>query len=323
NKRIDEASRVTRTTQSYLYAGITVAFWSTVATAFKLSLGYLDIFQLVLYASVSAATVLVIPVIVSGNVGLMIDELRKYPMQTFGFALLNPLIYYLVLFAAYDRLPAQIAQPVNYTWALVLVLLSIIFLGQKPTRYDLIATAVSYGGVVIIALGSGSDNVSFSLIGLGLAILSTLIWASYWILLMKDPRDERVSMCLNFVTVLPMALVLCLIFSDLSVPWQGWLGASYVGIFEMGLAFLFWSKALRLAENTSRVSTLIFLSPFISLWLIHLVLGETIYPTTYVGLAVIVTGLLIQRAPDLVLQSAKSNRRNVDPTQIGPQGPEP
>jgi drug/metabolite transporter (DMT)-like permease len=314
---------VTRTTQSYLYAGITVAFWSTVATAFKLSLGYLDVFQLVLYASVSAATVLVIPVIVSGNVGLMIDELRKYPMQTFGFALLNPLIYYLVLFAAYDRLPAQIAQPVNYTWALVLVLLSIIFLGQKPTRYDLIATAVSYGGVVIIALGSGSDNVSFSLIGLGLAILSTLIWASYWILLMKDPRDERVSMCLNFVTVLPMALVLCLIFSDLSVPWQGWLGASYVGIFEMGLAFLFWSKALRLAENTSRVSTLIFLSPFISLWLIHLVLGETIYPTTYVGLAVIVTGLLIQRAPDLVLQSAKSNRRNVDPTQIGPQGPEP
>ncbi|MFT6016231.1 MAG: drug/metabolite transporter (DMT)-like permease [Candidatus Azotimanducaceae bacterium] len=314
---------MTRTTQSYLYAGITVAFWSTVATAFKLSLGYLDVFQLVLYASVSAATVLVIPVIVSGNVGLMIDELRKYPMQTFGFALLNPLIYYLVLFAAYDRLPAQIAQPVNYTWALVLVLLSIIFLGQKPTRYDLIATAVSYGGVVIIALGSGSDNVSFSLIGLGLAILSTLIWASYWILLMKDPRDERVSMCLNFVTVLPMALVLCLIFSDLSVPWQGWLGASYVGIFEMGLAFLFWSKALRLAENTSRVSTLIFLSPFISLWLIHLVLGETIYPTTYVGLAVIVTGLLIQRAPDLVLQSAKSNRRNVDPTQIGPQGPEP
>lgn len=314
---------MTRTTQSYLYAGITVAFWSTVATAFKLSLGYLDVFQLVLYASVSAATVLVIPVIVSGNVGLMIDELRKYPMQTFGFALLNPLIYYLVLFAAYDRLPAQIAQPVNYTWALVLVLLSIIFLGQKPTRYDLIATAVSYGGVVIIALGSGSDNVSFSLIGLGLAILSTLIWASYWILLMKDPRDERVSMCLNFVTVLPMALVLCLIFSDLSVPWQGWLGASYVGIFEMGLAFLFWSKALRLAENTSRVSTLIFLSPFISLWLIHLVLGETIYPTTYVGLAVIVTGLLIQRVPDLVLQSAKSNRRNVDPTQIGPQGPEP
>ncbi|MFT5014606.1 MAG: drug/metabolite transporter (DMT)-like permease [Dinoroseobacter sp.] len=314
---------MTRTTQSYLYAGITVAFWSTVATAFKLSLGYLDVFQLVLYASVSAATVLVIPVIVSGNVGLMIDELRKYPMQTFGFALLNPLIYYLVLFAAYDRLPAQIAQPVNYTWALVLVLLSIIFLGQRPTRYDLIATAVSYGGVVIIALGSGSDNVSFSLIGLGLAILSTLIWASYWILLMKDPRDERVSMCLNFVTVLPMALVLCLIFSDLSVPWQGWLGASYVGIFEMGLAFLFWSKALRLAENTSRVSTLIFLSPFISLWLIHLVLGETIYPTTYVGLAVIVTGLLIQRVPDLVLQSAKSNRRNVDPTQIGPQGPEP
>lgn len=300
---------MTKTTQSYLYAGITVAFWSTVATAFKLSLGYLDVFQLLFYASISAATVLLIPVMVGGNLRLMIDEFRRYPRQTIGFALLNPLIYYLVLFAAYDRLPAQIAQPVNYTWALVLVLLSIVFLGQRPTRYDLIATAVSYGGVVIIALGGGSDDISFSLIGLGLAILSTLIWASYWILLLKDPRDERVSMCLNFVAVLPMALMLCLVFSDLSVPWQGWLGASYVGIFEMGLAFLFWSKALRLAENTSRVSTLIFLSPFISLWLIHLVLGETIYPTTYIGLVVIVIGLLIQRLPELMLQSAKSNSK--------------
>ena len=307
NKRFNKAGRVSKTTQSYLYAAITVAFWSTVATAFKLSLAYLDVFQLLLYASISAATVLVIPVIAGGNLGLMINEFRKYPRQTIGFALLNPLIYYLILFAAYDRLPAQIAQPVNYTWALVLVLFSIVFLGQRPTRYDLIATAISYGGVVIIALGSGPDNVSFSLIGLGLAILSTLIWASYWILLLKDPRDGRVSMCLNFVAVLPMALVLCLIFSDLAVPWQGWLGASYVGIFEMGLAFLFWSKALRLAENTSRVSTLIFLSPFISLWLIHLVLGETIYPTTYIGLVVIVTGLIIQRVPELLRQTAKAD----------------
>ncbi len=296
-------------TKAYLYAGLTVAFWSTVATAFKLSLEYVDVFQLLFYASVSAAVVLLVPVVKAGQLRLLVDELLRFPLQSLGFAVLNPLIYYLVLFAAYDRLPAQIAQPVNYTWALVLVLFSILFLGQRPNKYDLIAAFISYSGVVIIALGNDSAQLGFSLIGLGLAILSTFIWASYWILLMKDPRDERVSMCLNFVTVLPLSFLLCLVFSDLSVPWQGWAGASYVGVFEMGLAFLFWSKALRLAENTSRVSTLIFLSPFVSLWLIHMILGETIYPTTYLGLVVIITGLLIQRIPELFFHSPKSSSK--------------
>jgi hypothetical protein len=52
---------------------------------------------------------------------------------------------------------------------------------------------------------------------------------------------------------------------------------------------------LRLAENTSRVSNLIFLSPFLSLILIHFILGEPIYSTTYLGLVVIVAGLLLQK----------------------------
>ena len=299
---------MTNTTKAYCYACVTVVFWSTVATAFKLSLEYLDVFQLLFYASLSAAMILLMLVIQGGHFALMLRELRRYPWHSLGFAILNPLLYYLVLFAAYDRLPAQIAQPVNYTWALVLVLFSIVFLGQRPTKFDLIAAVVSYSGVVIIAMGNESGSVTFSLVGLALAILSTIIWAGYWILNMKDPRDQNVSMCLNFVTVLPMSLVLCLVFSDLQVPVEGWLGATYVGIFEMGLAFLFWSRALKLADNTSRISTLIFLSPFVSLWLIHIVLDETIYATTYVGLAVIVIGLLVQRVPEFLLLKSRTKQ---------------
>lgn len=290
---------MTNETRAYIYAAITVAFWSTVATAFKLSLAYLDVFQLVLYASISAASVLLVPVIISRQLPLLVTEFRRFPGYSIGSAIMNPLVYYLVLFAAYDRLPAQIAQPVNYTWALVLVLLSIVVLGQRPTRYDLIAILVSYSGVVIIATGGSNIDLIVDPLGLGLAILSTIIWAGYWILAIRDPRDDRVSMCLNFVTVIPLAMLACGLFSEFSVPFRGWLGASYVGIFEMGLAFLFWSRALRLATNTSRVSTLIFLSPFVSLLLIHWVLGEHIYTTTYVGLVVIITGLLIQRLPVL------------------------
>ena len=89
----------------------------------------------------------------------------------------------------------------------------------------------------------------------------------------------------------------CLAFSDPRVTVGVGLGAAvYIGIFEMGLAFLCWSQALRLAENTSRVSNLIFLAPFLSLLLIHYVLGEPIYTSTFIGLGVIVGGLLLQKS---------------------------
>jgi hypothetical protein len=73
------------------------------------------------------------------------------------------------------------------------------------------------------------------------------------------------------------------------------IGAVYIGVAEMAIAFLLWSKALKMAENTSRVSNLVFISPFISLVLIHLILGESIHSTTYIGLLLIVGGLLYQQ----------------------------
>jgi len=175
--------------------------------------------------------------------------------------------------------------------------MSVVILKQRLTRRDVLAAFICYGGVVLIATRGEWNIVSIeSPLGIVLALLSTLIWASYWILNIRDPREPLVALCLNFLCAVPMAGVICWYFSSLwvtSAP--GFLSAAYIGLFEMGLAFVCWSQALRLAENTSRVSNLIFLSPFLSLILIHFILGEPIYSTTYLGLVVIVAGLLLQK----------------------------
>ncbi|HJP52969.1 MAG: DMT family transporter [Pseudomonadales bacterium] len=282
--------------KAYLYALTTVLFWSTVATAFKVALSYLDIFQLVFYASLTSAFILVVPVIARGQIKALWITLRTHWKISLIASCLNPLIYYIVLFAAYDRLPAQVAQPINYTWAIVLTMMSMVFLKQRPTGSDFLAAIICYAGVIIIATrGQFTDFQVVDGFGLLLALFSTFIWSGYWILNMKDPRDHQYAMCLNFLTAVPIALTVCLAFSSLDVSFEGIASAVYVGVFEMGLAFLFWSRALRLAENTTRVSTLVFLSPFLSLFFIHQILGESIYASTYVGLVVIVTGLLIQK----------------------------
>lgn len=76
---------------------------------------------------------------------------------------------------------------------------------------------------------------------------------------------------------------------------SGWAAVSYVGLFEMGVTFVLWLSALRLTQNTARISNLIFASPFISLLLLANIIGEEIHPSTLIGLIMIVCGLLIQQ----------------------------
>ena len=53
--------------------------------------------------------------------------LRRYSgaalVRAAALGFLNPFLYYVVLFKAYDLLPAQEAQPLNYTWAITLAIL--------------------------------------------------------------------------------------------------------------------------------------------------------------------------------------------------------
>ncbi|SFR52949.1 hypothetical protein SAMN05216203_1173 [Marinobacter daqiaonensis] len=288
-----------------------VLLWSTVATAFKLTLNHYTPLQMLLVACSASVLVLALILRVQGRLGQVVRLKPVQYVQSLGLGLINPCLYYLLLFGAFDRLPAQEAQPINYTWALVLAYLSVPFLGHTLKMKDILAGLVCYCGVVVIATRGDVTGLSFSdPLGVALAIASTLVWASYWILATRDRRDPVVGLFLNFLFALPVIAIL----TGWRDGWpalvtEGFLGGLYVGAFEMGVAFVLWSRAMKLATNTSRVSNLIFISPFLSLVFIYLILGEVILPSTWAGLILIVGGLW--------LQQRDSRRREVVPTEPG------
>jgi len=284
--------------KAFLYGISAVLLWSTVASAFKISLRHLEPPQLVLWATLSSLLALGGVLVAQGKLRTAFSCTRREGLLSLGLGLLNPFLYYLVLFEAYDRLPAQEAQPLNYTWAIVLGLLSIPLLGQRLTRADLLATAVSYTGVVVISTRGNLLDLRFSdPLGVGLALGSTVIWALYWIFNTRDARDPVVGLFQNFLFGLPFVLAFVLIFSEAAVPdLRGLLGAFYVGAFEMGVTFVLWLSALKLTSSASRIGNLIFASPFLSLVLIHFLVGEEIRGSTFVGLVFIMGGLAVQQA---------------------------
>jgi drug/metabolite transporter (DMT)-like permease len=298
-----------RQKQAYLYATTVVLLWVTVASAFKISLRYLNFLQLLLYASFTSVLVLFLIISVQNKWALFKSCSKSDYLHSALLGFLNPFLYYVILFRAYELLPAQQAQPLNQTWIIVLSLLSIVILRQKIGVKHILAIIISFIGVLIISTQGKIAGCHFSSSqGVMLALASAFIWALFWIYNIKDKRDETIKLFLNFVFGFIFILIACLISCRMAKPpLAGLIGAVYVGIFEMGITFVLWLKALQLSKTTAQVSNLIYLVPFLSLIVINLVLGEKILFSTVIGLFLIMAGIIIQQQNSLTF-SAESNK---------------
>lgn len=281
--------------QAFTYALLAVGLWSTVATAFELALQDLSPLGLLTLASTASMLVLWLLSWRSKQLGACWQIVRQAPLLALSIAIINPTAYYLVLFGAYDLLPGSQAQALNYSWAMVLPIMAAIFLRQRLHWFDWVAMVVAYTGVVVIA-SQGQPALPNNLAGIGLALGSTLLWASYWIITRASHFSTIQLMTVGFTIATPLLWVMASWQNQLpAMNSQSAVAAVYVGIFEMGITFALWGKALALTQHTARTSNLIFLSPFISLVLLATFVGERIHPSTVLGLLFIVLAILFQQ----------------------------
>lgn len=282
---------------AYKYALISVFLWSTVATAFKITLEYLNPLSLLFYSSICSLLILGVILTYQKKLLKAFLHIKKQFILVFLLGAINPFLYYLVLFNAYEVLPAQEAQAINYTWALMFAYLSVIFLKHKLTKGDIVAGFICYFGVLIIATKGEPFLLKFSsLYGVGLGIISTVLWAIYWIVNSKSKVDATVGLFCNFLVGVLFIAIYAFFTNQLQIPnFKATLGVVYIGLFEMGITFVFWLKAVNLTHSVSKISNLIFLSPFLSLVFIYFFVGEQILISTVVALVLIISGLVIQQ----------------------------
>lgn len=286
---------------SYIHALIAVLLWSTVASFFKISLQTLSVAQLVFYAVLTSTIVLFIIVLIKKLFIEVIEHFKKNYKLIVFLGILNPLLEYILVFKAYDLLPVQEAQTINFTWALMLTYLSIPLLGQKPKSTDFIAGVICYFGVLIIATKGDPLSMEFSNIyGVIFALLSTVVWSLYWIYNTKIKVNPVVGLFSSFVVALPLVFIYYMYMEEFVIPdIRGLLSAIYIGLFEMSITFMFWLSAMKLTESTSKIANLIFIAPFLSLIFIYFLVGEKILLATVIGLIFIIIGLLIQQSQSL------------------------
>ncbi len=283
-------------TKAYLLTLLAVTFWGTAASAFKIALSYVEPYTLLFYSVLFSALALFIILVLQGKLTLLF---RLKPQQFGILALLgflNPFLYYSILFKAYSLLPGQIAMSINYGWPFALTLLSVPILKQKLNKVQIAAIIVSFTGALIIATrGQLASFGDVSKTGVVLAFISTIVWASFWLVNAKDQADPVIKLFWGFCFGLLYTLLFSPVLGPIGIPEiKAVPPLIYIGLFEMGITFVLWLTALQLSSSAARIGNLIYISPFLSLLFLRVIIGEAIHPTTFIGLFIIVGSIIFQ-----------------------------
>lgn len=278
-----------------------VGLWSTMATAFKWALEFSSPIQLIAIAVTVSWLFFAARLVYQGKISQLKTISGGTLRRCFALGCINPVLFYGVLFTAYDLLPAQDAMAINYTWGLTLPFIAACFSRVLPSFTEASLALLSYVGILIIVTDGNLTSFEFdNVTGVALAIGSTVLWGLSWVLnkliVERANVDAELALLLNFTTAVPILWVTLSITGSLPSLNSGTvLGGIYIGLFEMGVAFVLWMKAMQLTDTPIRVSSLIFLAPPLSLVFIATVLGETVATSTLVGLVFILVGLAGQQ----------------------------
>ncbi len=206
-------------------------------------------------------------------------------------------IYNVALNAGERRIDAGTAALLIQVAPILIAVLAVIGLRERPTAYLVAGIALAFGGVALIAL-STSTNADHDLAGVLLCLLSAVVYAVSVVL--QKPIVARlpalqvtwVACTVGAVVTLPFAGSLAGEVADASLADVGWL--AYLGVFPTAVAFTTYAFALRYM-SASNLGVTTYLVPPITVLLSWLFLAETPPVVAYVGGALALAGVAVAR----------------------------
>lgn len=276
-------------------AVLAILFFSVNTPAAKIAAGGINNFQILFISFGVAAMLLTLACIKTGR----IKKAAQYSGREYlGMALLGLIGTFgnnFFLFAGVRRISAQNATIINYLWPVVAIATGVIFLHEKITVKKVGAVLLSMAGIVLVATQGNFAGFSFgSITGILCCLGAAFTYGLFCTLNKKFDFDELISMSVYF-WVSTAAAGLCLVSAGDFEPMTmtGFSGLVFIGVFPMALGYLLFAKALA-GGDTAKVSIMSYATPFIALVIEHFLLGENLSTASMAGLAVIISGILLE-----------------------------
>jgi len=208
-----------------------------------------------------------------------------------ALGVMNPGISYALGLVGLSRIEASLSVVIWATEPVLIVVLAVAILRERPARIALVCLVCAMAGVALIV---GEPSGGASLVGLALTCGAVLVCALYSALLRRiDLRDDTLPVVfVQQASALGFACVVLVVSGERSVlqaattPSQ-LTAAIAAGALYYGVAFLLYVAGLRRA-SVARAGIFLTLIPVFGLIFSYLLLGETMAPVQMVGAAVVV-----------------------------------
>lgn len=184
----------------------------------------------------------------------------------------------------------------------VTVAMAVVFLGERPTRPNLVGIALSVIGVMVISYTPAPGGGSLALLGNTLVFGGVVAWGFFTVqgrrLSGLSPIvSTTAAAAASLLFLVPLALGETFLTGAPRVDAGGIGAILYLGILASGAAFALWNASLRYVTASS-ASGYVNLVPVLGV-LIAIVAGDTVGPAQISGGAIVAAGiwLISRKAP--------------------------
>jgi drug/metabolite transporter (DMT)-like permease len=292
----------------YLLMSILLVLWGSFAAVSKMALTMLDYYQVQFYMFGSAVVIFTVMFSLNGRIKSLFTLRPKEMAKLLLYGLPNYL-YYLFYILSLGLIPVIEASMLNYMFPIFIVLLSVPMFGESLTLAK--GFSILLGFIGMMAIVSNGDITAIRLTNLGgdlLALGAALSWALFSGLGRKNKVDQDLSIYVFTLSAFAFSSIGLVGFSTFTVPnitSLGW--AVCLGISNIVLGSFLWIRGLK-SSSSSLIASLSYLTPFVTLLFIIVMLGERLSVPQTVGFLIISAGIVIQVITDKIAVRSHSNK---------------
>ena len=191
-----------------------------------------------------------------------------------------------------------------------MALLGLLVLREYLVWYQIAGIILAAFGVLLVVTKGDLSAVSagkFGAPGDLLVLISAPNWAIFSTLSRPGLKKHPSTLMMFYVMIFGWLFISILFlagsgFNQISsIPWDGWIAITFLGVFCSGIAYIFWYDALKVLP-VAQTGAFLYLEPIITLIVAALVLRESILLASFVGGITILIGVWLVNRPSQSVQ---------------------
>lgn len=273
-----------------IYGWIAILIWVMAYIFTKAGLRYYSSIGLSVFRYLVASAFLLTVVVVKKIAPPDKKDLLWFLLSgAFGFA-----IYVVTFNLGAESVSVATSSVIIATTPVLTALAAGFIFSEKIKPIEWCGIVVEFIGVIVICSWQGIFTFNVGILWILLAALS---FSAYNIVLRKL-NGKYTPIQITAYSIFAGTILLLFFLPGVAQElrhsvWQANVSVIILGVACSGIGYLLWSKALALAERTSEITNLLFLSPLLTTVLGVLILWEIPGISTWIGGAIIMFGMIL------------------------------